>query len=295
MKFVRIPFLLLPLLAFSATKPEFEAATIKASAPQVGHSHGPSSAASGGPGTADPALYRCTGCNLAFLISQAYELRKYQFPGQSALPDQGFDVMARVPAGATHQQFQAMLQGLLQERFGLAGHFEQKPVQGYELVVGKNGPNLKESKGPVATAEAAPHKENSAGDWHALADPSRTLPTQGVMVFMGQGKYRGDFQTMADLATMISNQLSKPVDDRTGLTGHYDLTLNWTDDGSHNAGHQTSFGGFEGHGDHGGEAAASGPTLMGALQAQLGLRLEAKKATANIFVVDHVEKLPAAN
>ncbi len=115
------------------------------------------------------------------------------------------------------------------------------------------------------------------------------------MIFNGQARYRGDRQSMADLARMLSNQLAKPVDDHTGLQGKYDITLNWSDDGSHAATHFAGGGGD--HGDHAGAGAASdgGPTLAGAVQAQLGLRLVPKKATANIFVIDRVQKSPAAN
>ena len=94
---------------------------------------------------------------------------------------------------------------------------------------------------------------------------------------------------------MISNQLAKPVDDHTGLSGTYDISLTWSDDGSHAASHAAGGGAW----DHGGPEltadSASGPTLFGALQAQLGLRLEARKATANIFVIDRFDKAPTAN
>ena len=58
----------------------------------------------------------------------------------------------------------------------------------------------------------------------------------------------------------------------------------------------TDDGGGAGHG--GGESRsseASGITLIGAVQTQLGLRLEKSKATANIFIVDHIEKSPTEN
>ena len=287
---------------YSQPKLEFDAAAIKPAAPQTGHFPAPA-AAKGGPGTSDPAMYRCTNCNLAFLISAAFQLEKYQFPGQSALPGGTYDVTARVPEGTTPAQFAIMLQNLLTDRFGMTSHFDTKPVQGYELVVGKNGPKLKES---VAPPSGVPEREahvSGGGDWHGSggaagghdAAPSRP----GLMVFGGQAKYRGDHETTTDLARMISAQLMKPVDDHTGLKGTYDILLNWSDDGAHAATHAAGPGGGFG-GDHGGERGgaaepASGPTLIGALQAQLGLRLEPKKATANIFTVDHVEKAPTAN
>jgi uncharacterized protein (TIGR03435 family) len=283
---------------------EFDAASIKPAAPPTGHfQFGASS--KGGPGTADATTFRCSNCNLAFLITKAFQLEPYQLPGQSSLPGDAFDVSARVPPGTTPEQFAMMLQNLLKDRFGLSGRFESRQMQGYQLVVAKNGPRLKESQAP-ATPPAAPpaaetdaHQEGAGKDWHSSGNDSNHWTSRpGLTFFNGQARYRGDHQSMGDLARMISSQLSRPVDDRTGLKGAYDISLSWSDDGSHAASHfgNPAFGDHGGAGHNGApQDEASGPTLMGALQAQLGLRLEAKKATANIFVIAHVEKSPTAN
>jgi uncharacterized protein (TIGR03435 family) len=281
---------------------EFEVASIKAAAPQTGHFPPPASSR-GGPGTSDPALFRCLNCNLSFLITKAFDLQRYQFPGQSSLPDQAFDISATVPAGTTPEQLVVMLQNLLKDRFNLAGHFESKAMQGYELVVAKNGPTLQESKEPASSPGANLTDGHAEGDWHSFANGSiHGLTRPGLMFFNGQAKYRGDHQTTGDLARMISAQLAKPVDDRTGLKGNYDFSLSWSDDGSHAASHPAGWGGFGDHADRGGAPqgttasdVGSGPTLIGAVQAQLGLKLQSKKATANIFIVDHVDRSPIAN
>jgi uncharacterized protein (TIGR03435 family) len=282
---------------------EFEVASIKPAAPQSDHFRAPG--AKGGPGTADPGRFTCATCTLSYLISKAFTLERYQFPGQSSLPDVTFDLSARVPEGTTQEQFAVMLQNLLKTRFGLAYHFEAKQLQGYELVVAKNGPKLTESKAgaprPAANdpgahggwAGGAGHSFGSGGD-HDLTRP-------GFVVIRGQAKYRGEQQTTGDLARMIAAQLSRPVDDHTGLTGKYDISLTWSDDGAHAATHAGGVAGSWDHGDHGGPSpagapdTASGPTLFAAVQAQLGLKLEARKAAANIFIVDHVEKSPTGN
>ena len=291
-------------------KLEFDAAAIKAAAPKIGHFRS-SASSTGGPGTADPGLFRCIDCNLFFLISKAFELEKYQFPGQSSLPDIQFDLTAKVPEGTTSEQFLVMLQNLLKDRFNLTYHSEKKPMQGYELVVGKGGHKLKDSKGPTSppAAEANGGHQGGAGNWHGAGGDGRELTRPGLFVFNGQGKYRGENQTTAELARMVSNQLAKPVDDHTGLQGKYDISLSWADDGAHAASHAGSAapggGGWSGaHGEGGGGGAgqtgsavggAAGPSLIGAVQAQLGLRLEKKQATANIFIVDRVDKAASAN
>ena len=281
-------------------KLEFEAASIRAAAPQAGHFRTPG-ATRGGPGTADPTLFRCTGCDLGFLVATAFELQRYQFPGQSSLPDSTFDVSARIGEGTTPEQFGSMLQNFLKERFALTYHFETKLLQGYELVAAKSGPKLKESQaatGKPGTDSGDAHPGATAGAWHgAGSDGGHDHTRPGLMIFGGQARYRGEYQSMAELARMISNQLARPVDDHTGLTGRYDITLNWSDDGSHAATHAGGTGSGWEHGERGvaGGAAESAPglSLAGALQAQLGLRLEARKASARIFVVDHIDRAPA--
>jgi uncharacterized protein (TIGR03435 family) len=87
--------------------------------------------------------------------------------------------------------------------------------------------------------------------------------------------------------------LGKPVTDATSLKGQYEISLCWAADSL-----SVARAGAPPPG--GGAATASlpesgGPTLMSALQDQLGLRLEAKKAPVDFLVVDHVEKLPTEN
>ncbi|HLK64444.1 MAG TPA: TIGR03435 family protein [Bryobacteraceae bacterium] len=281
-------------------KPRFEVVSIQAAAPRIFfHS---SEAITGGPGSTDPGMFHCT-CTLGALVTKAFELHRYQFPGESSLPAGTFDIQAKVPAGTTQEQFLQMLQSLLKDRFGLAWHFEEKEMQGYQLVVAKNGPKLKESAAPSEPSSSeryAGHGSSGGGDQHGGA-PAHP----GLINFGGNARYRGDHQTMAELALMISNQIAKPVDDQTGLNGKYDILLTWSGDAApHN--HQEGAGGHAGggYGDHGEPAGASlsptdrasGPTIFEAVQSQLGLRVVAtKKSVARIFVVDHIEKTPTAN
>lgn len=274
--------------------PEFEVVSIKA-APPAAFFHS-SDSLTGGPGSSDKTMFRCR-CTVGTLISKAFELQRYQIPGYAALPAGAFDISAKIPEGVTQEQFLMMIQNLLKERFGLAWHFEKKEVQGYQLVVGKNGPKLKES---TAASEAAEPESHSGGH-----TGGRDFGHAGLVNFNGQARYRGDHQTMEELAVLVSNQIAKPVDDQTGLKGKYDIVLSWSGDATPHM-HQEGAGGYAGgYGDHGGGAAApvagapddpAGPTIFEALQAQLGLKLVAtKKSVARIFVVDRIEKEPTAN
>src|SRR5580693_752688 len=92
--------------------------------------------------------------SLSDLIGIAYKVKSYQISGPDWMAAQRFDIMAKLPEGATKEQAPEMLQALLAERFKLTIHRSSKENQIYALVVGKNGPKLKESP-PDEPAPAA--------------------------------------------------------------------------------------------------------------------------------------------
>ena len=282
------------------SKLEFDVASIRVSPPRVGF-HFPSSSSGSGPDLTNPGLFRCTECTLATLIKKAFDLQNYQFPVNSALGNNTFEVMAKLPAGATPEDFRAMLQNLLKDRFGLTFHYKEKTMRGYHLVVAKNGSKLKESKeiaGPPTTSNGQHGYGQGQGQAHKH---------EGLVAFGGSATYRGDHKTTGEIAQLLSDQLSVPVDDQTQLQGKYDVALNWAGNNAQSGGNHAE-GGGAGHGDHGGGGPAgaaglgpkrgeeSGPTLFEAVQSQLGLKLVASEQTiARVFVVDHAEQLPTAN
>ncbi len=276
-------------------KAEFDAASIRPSEPG-GFDFG-SGTGTGGPGTSDPGMYRCTRCTLATLIAKAFNLQDYQLPGRTSLSGNKFEVMAKIPAGTTPADFQVMLQNLLKERFALTGHFTEKSLRGYHLTVAKGGSKLQESTGSARPA-ANPDQHGGFGRGGAQGgDHGHT----GVINFGGNARYRAEGQTTADLARILADQIGVPVDDQTGLTGKYNIALSWSGTANSNDNHQGGPGGA-GHGDHGGGAPGgastpdSGPTIFDALQSQLGLRLvRADQTTARIFIIDHVNPQPTAN
>jgi uncharacterized protein (TIGR03435 family) len=261
---------------------KFEAASIRVNPPQAGF-HFAADSATGGPGTADPAMFRCSKCSLATLIVKAFDLHGYQFPGKSSLPDATFDIAAKIPAGTTNEDFHAMLQDLLIDRFGLKYHFKDKTVRGYQLTIAKNGPLLKQSSAGAAAPHAAGAYE---GHEHS-----------GAMAFGGTARYRGNSKTTAELARVLENQLGAPVEDRTGLKGQYDISLSWADNSDNSHTHSAGALG-DAHGDHAGSAAVpqDQPPLLEAVQSQLGLKLAAAdQIAAKILVVDHIDANPTAN
>ena len=273
---------------------EFEVAPIKTNATQPGF-HFAADAATGGPGTADPGMFRCSRCSLATLIVKAFNLQPYQFPGRTSLTDNTYEIVAKIPAGATAEEFSAMLQNLLKDRFGLTWHFQEKKMKGYHLAIGKDGPKLRES-GSASVASAAEHRFGQAESHNH----------SGPVVFGGSASYRAVNQTTADLARILSDQIGLPIDDETGLTGKYDISLRWSgagavQSGNHGDGAWPGGAGHAGHEGGGGDASGraadpSGPTLFNALQQQLGLRLvPAEQTLARLFVVDRVAQRPTEN
>lgn len=181
---------------------QFEVATLKlVGPPKDGRPN-----CSGGPGTPDPGLYTCASITvsnlitLAFGLNPAYQLADADFGGPVR-----YAVMARVPAGATRDQFNVMLQHLLIERLKLKFHYEERLVMGYDLSVARGGPRMK------------------------VASPDEQLQFEGRPTPSGR-RMTAHAIGVDWLVRQLTNQLGVPVTDSTGLKGAYDFVLNWTPD-----------------------------------------------------------------
>jgi uncharacterized protein (TIGR03435 family) len=75
------------------------------------------------------------------LIIVAYEVEVFQVSSPVPLDRQNFDFSAKVSEGAPRQQFRAMLQNFLAERFHLKPRIQSRQFPAYELVVAKTGEN----------------------------------------------------------------------------------------------------------------------------------------------------------
>ncbi len=274
----------------------FEVASIKPAAPQaIGRIQG---SVGGGPGTPDPSRIRFTDMPLRVLIMRAYDVRSFQVSGPSWMDSQRFDVIAKVPDGATKEDAQIMLQNLLADRFKLKLHKASKEASIYELVVAKGGIKIKES----AQAAAAPAEGASdplpgpppRGKDGLLRTPHGQLGIQAIA--NGRMRMQGNAVTMARLADILNMPLGCPVVDKAGLTGVYDVTLDFSPEGM---GPGPKGPGPEAGGGNPAEAPRdsndSGPTIFTALQQQLGLKLESRKGPVDLRVVDSVEKMPTKN
>lgn len=189
--------------------------------------------------------------SLQGLVTYAYSLQGYQLAGASGWEStDAWDISAKAggETALTPDQFHLAMRGLLADRFQLRFHRDTKELPVYALVLGKNPPKLKENTDPNARSNMTFH------------NPSRVV--SGVFTKV----------TLDQLANHLSNQAGRPVLNQTGLTGTYDLTLDWTPGGGNP-----------------GEPAANASEID-AVQEQLGLKLESRKAPIETFVIDHAEK-----
>jgi uncharacterized protein (TIGR03435 family) len=278
----------LPLLCGMAFAQSFEAASIKPAKPGMRQRR---PGLEGGPGTSDPGRIRYSDISLRDLILLAYRVRGFQLSATDAkaLDAKTFEVIAQLPPSATRNQLRAMLQNLLTERFHLALHREEKVMPVYALILGKNGPKLKEAVEKSGDGDdeafdplspAPPNELEVQGDGYPSIPPGEG--SWLVALRSGYARTRQLHASMADLAGILSNQLEKPVTDATGLKGRYEFTLSWM------AAVPASPSPSAPVGD-------AGPDLFAAVQQQLGLKLEASKAPVNVLVIDHFDRDPVEN
>lgn len=297
---VTLPVLMVSAAFGQGNGPEFDAASVKLSAPlpagmmmiNIG----------GGPGSSDPGRITYNGITLKMLVARAYGIKEYQVEGPAWIDSERYDVIATIPKDSSKEQVSLMTQRLLAERFKLAVHREPKPLAVYALSVGKDGPKLKEVDPDAAFqfpplpagAPPPPPPPGSA----ATAAGRGGGPGLRMMVSPYSRQVSGN-TTMARLCDALSNLLDHPVIDQTGLKGTYELNLSWTPDDSEKIGGKlpSPLGPVppDAHGGDGNAAVEPGPTLAEALQANYGLKLERRKDQADMVVIDHAEKVPTEN
>jgi uncharacterized protein (TIGR03435 family) len=204
---------------------------------------------------------------LTAILSFSYDVQAKQIIGLPPWADTDkYDIDAEpdgegAPSG---KQWKAMLQKLVTERFKLTFHQDKRELSVYVLSVAKGGPKLTKSE----------------GDPNGLPG----LFFRGKLGDLGvRNANMGDFTGLMQQAV-----LDRPVLDQTEITGRYDFTLVWTPDDSQFAGMGAKIP--PAPADDG----KAPPNLYTAIQEQIGLKLDATKAPADVMVVDHVEK-PSEN
>jgi uncharacterized protein (TIGR03435 family) len=211
------------------------------------------------------------------LLHFAYEFdpdeRATGLPGR--MTSERFDVQARASGSPTEDEVRAMVRSLLADRFKLAAHYETRQMPIYNLVVAKPGtlgPQLRVYRPDEEPCVASPTpKQTVSAGFPASCGKWQFLPESHVGVIRVGGRN----MTLDEInnAFQIFGRLDRRVFNQTELTGNYDFILEWDLVHSNDAASE-----------------ATDPTFSEALQAQLGLKLEAKTGPVKTLVVDHVEE-----
>lgn len=161
-----------------------------------------------------------------------------------------------------------MLQSLLADRFKLTAHRETKILPVYDLVIAKGGVKMK-----VATP----------GDTYAngLKAPDGVGTGGAGFLRNVRGRVDGQAVSTGQIAGWLSREVERMVVNKTGLTGKYDVTLQWAPESSSAAMSAD-------------QSTEAGPSIYTALQEDWGLKLEPAKGPVEVLVIDHVE-MPSAN
>jgi bla regulator protein BlaR1 len=161
-----------------------------------------------------------------------------------------------------------MLQALLEDRFRLKMHRATREAPAYELVVAKGGPRLKPFDGSCTPV-----------DWTKTPQPPpgpKDCRNVGGMSGPNATRYWRAISIDDFIAAVLDKQfVGRPVVNKTGITGVFDIHLTFTPEQS-------------------ADAPDAGPSIFAALQEQLGLKLVPARGREDYLVIDHVER-PSEN
>jgi uncharacterized protein (TIGR03435 family) len=242
----------------------YDVATIKASDPD---------AQGGGVGTRPNGTFYTKNQPLKYTVCSAYDVKFFLcFGGPAWLESDPYDLEAK-PDSATAEQLlklppkqrwpvqQRMQQALFEDRLKLKVHFETRQVPTFALVVAKGGLKMQEAKASGTYANGLKGPDGKAFG--------------GGSFMVGEGKMTAQAISMDSLAGQLGATTDHVVENKTGLTGVYDFTLQYADSDQPSSDSTT-------------------PSIYTALQEQLGLKLESTKGPVQVLVIDHAER-PAEN
>jgi uncharacterized protein (TIGR03435 family) len=170
-------------------------------------------------------------------------------------------------------QNRSMQQSLLAGRFHLKAHFETRVLPVYELVPAKGGLKITEVPAPPERKPGDPPISHRAGDPLPPGTSMGSFNNNGLRVLNGRAV------KMQLLARILSSDAGdRPIVDHTGFTGYFDIKdLTWAP-----------------LGDANGDSGPDAPSLIGALEKTLGIKLVPAKDPIEVLVIDHIEK-PSEN
>lgn len=257
----------------SATRPKFEVAAVKPSQEMRFTRIRP---LPGGRLTATAPL--------RLLMQNAYGLFPFQIVGgPDWIKSDRYEIDAKAEGNPSKDQLLVMLQTLLEDRFQLKTHRETKEMAVYTLVPAKGGPKLPAAKegSCVTPVPGGPPL------------PPGLVPECGrirIMMEASGARLQGGQVPLTELVGILATVMGRPVIDKTGFTGTFDLQMDFIPDLA-TAGLPMRPGSSDGAPS---APNPETPTIFLAIQEKLGLKLESTRAPVETMVIDHVER-PSGN
>jgi uncharacterized protein (TIGR03435 family) len=178
-------------------------------------------------------------------------INRQQYVIDGKIPNEIRDEMQKMTPEARSREQGLLYQSLLADRCKLKVHFEARDLPVYELMIAKGGLKMKEVP---------------------LSDDHRV----GIsMSKAGLLELKGKSAVMSDIVQLLPKD--RPIVDETGLTGRYDLLMDWSPEQSAGAGTDPA------------ASEPNGASIFTALQEQLGLKLVPAKGSVEVLVVDSIE------
>lgn len=249
-----------------------------------------------------PGRFEAAGVPLRMVLRQAFQVQDYQMAGAPAWVDaERYTIVAKAPEGVPPNATMVMLLNLLKDRFNLATHVEQRELPIFNLVVarsdGRLGPSLKPSSvecqeliksragGPGRAAGPGPGAAPAPGGPAGLPPFDANNMACGTMR-SGPGLFGVSGRPMSVFVQMLSQSTGRPVVDKTGLAGPYDVSLKYMP--------EPGMAGMPAGALPPGVPVPLGDpdaaNIFTALREQLGLKLENARGPVDVTVIDRIDR-----
>jgi uncharacterized protein (TIGR03435 family) len=261
------------LFAGITSAASFDVASVKINKAQTGPSNISAST---------PGRFIASNTPVRFVVLYAYHLMDHELVGMPAwTSDTSVDITGQYPSDTTDEQIRAMVQDLLKDRFALEIHHDKCTIPSYDLTLAAKDGHLGAAMKPSTVdcqqwiAEKRPQRD--------AGGPSSASPTgkrPACMMSAGRRWMAGGSATMPQFTAALQSMVARPVVDKTGLQGEFDIDLKWTlmdDANASNDNPQSDL-----------------PSIFTALREQLGLKLDTHQEPFDVIVVDRITQ-PTAN
>jgi len=212
-------------------------------------------------------------------IGHAFDIPAAQVLGGPVwVTSQCFQIDAVADGSPSDDHVFAMLRSLLGDRFQLKAHTQKKELPVYLLLPIKNGPKLPPPKDGSCWPPDAPPQPPAKGRLPSFFKCGRIISGGGIDT--PSEALKGGSVQMPELVRVLSIKLGRPVIDKTGFLGTFDVNVTFAAAPEPSADAPMERPAF--------------PNIFVALEEQLGLKLESAKAPVDVVVIDSVQR-PSAN